>query len=159
MFKYIDARSNCTVDFVDDVELDGFLEPLALAQVYDCNSSLSHAEGNNEHWERFVRHAEERGRSKDANDDEGVTSGSVGWGQIWEIGCKVSLKFYAFSRMIFNRCRWGAKNRSPSKPCPWPSIPTPPKTWLGPSSPALDYQAGCLQKRLQLFMLENLQRR
>lgn len=93
-FNHIGAHStsNCT-DFVEDPESDGFLEPLASPQVYDSDSRQLHAEGNNEHWENFVRRAEERGRSKDVYEDEGVTSGSVGWGQIWEIGCKVSLKF------------------------------------------------------------------
>jgi hypothetical protein len=83
---YINAAcSNSTTEF-EDVESDGFVESLPISQIYNSPPHIPHAERNNEHWENFVRRAEERGKWKRINDNDAQ---SLERRQIWEIGCKV----------------------------------------------------------------------
>jgi hypothetical protein len=73
---------------VDEVESDGFVEPLVNSRE---PQHISHPESE-ECWERFVACAEGRSGSSQLgmNDNDGEQSGIRQWGRLWEVGCKVS---------------------------------------------------------------------
>lgn len=99
------------------MESDGFLEPATSTSSIDLGSRSSQPEKNNEHWENFVRRAEERGRSNVVNYDKQSNSTQKQWGQLWEIGCKVSGVeiIYAVARnlQIIGRVRGANRVQSP----------------------------------------------
>ena len=71
---------------MDEVESDGFVEPLVNNRELQ---HISHLESE-EYWERFVARAEGRSGSSRMNDGGGEQSGIRRWGRLWEVGCKVS---------------------------------------------------------------------
>ena len=142
---------NRKVDFIEDVDSDGFFEQLA--QTPSQGLRLLLARGNDEHWDEFVRWAEEKGRSRNVSYDDAGSSLGEGWGQLWEIGCKVSLDICASCDLTLTNYRLGARNRLPSKPWTGPLIQIQPRSPLGPWSHAPAYQAVFLQKPPRPSML------